>query len=521
MRNPFRRPGRGDEGSMPMAMLVSMVAMGMSATLVPVVVTQYTTTRVVDARTVSLDGAQAGIDVALAHLRAAGSPGKDADGNAVVLGKLADLPPCNLTGSQDTGGLQDTSSATATLRYRVSIKYFGIVGTATTATELPCPPTAVPKYAVLKAVGGRGATVPDFGDPGTRTIEATYTFKTNNKNIVGGQIPLASPTSPTQLCMDAGLNNTPKAGDIAWAQPCVDGGSDDQRFAYTADLYLQVVNPDAAATSTGMCLDAPLPHVNNTPIKFQPCLSPRAARQQWSLDNNGNFQGTSDGVNLDGYCINVQTAGTASQLVVGGCGGVSNKNVFRPEAAAGAGMASAKTNQLVNYKQFSRCLDVTYFDATYSYMIVWYCKQAPDGAVGWNQQWTIPAISFDPKNPVTGLIKTAGTGNPNACLKSPGNTTGYVTMSPCSMATTKNYQWTVFGDTNDSTLDYVIRDSFGYCLTPTALSGPNKDTHVDGTAKVKMAACNGDELQAWNAPPAYNEPLALTETKELVITKTK
>ena len=51
---------------------------------------------------------------------------------------------------------------------------------------------------------------------------------------------------------------------------------------------------------------------------------------------------------------------------------------------------SAATGQLVNYQQFSRCLDVTNHLWNSDYMIVWFCKQAPDGTVPWNQKWTLP-----------------------------------------------------------------------------------------------------------------------------------
>ena len=40
------------------------------------------------------------------------------------------------------------------------------------------------------------------------------------------------------------------------------------------------------------------------------------------------------------------------------------------------------------------------------------------------------------------------------------------------------------------------------------------NTHDDGTAKVKVAPCTSSELQKWNAPANFNEPLVLTDTKE-------
>src|SRR4051812_29402072 len=79
-----------DRGSMPMALLVSLVGMALSAALVPIVVGQITSTRTVSARAFALQAAQAGIDVALGQLRSAvGTTGA---------GDLESLPPCVMTG---------------------------------------------------------------------------------------------------------------------------------------------------------------------------------------------------------------------------------------------------------------------------------------------------------------------------------------------------------------------------------------------------------------------------------------
>ncbi|MEV4706650.1 ricin-type beta-trefoil lectin domain protein [Actinoplanes sp. NPDC049316] len=519
MRNPLRRGRPRDEGSMPMALLVTMVAMSLTASLVPVVVTQFTTTRTADSRTVALDAAQIGIDVALGQLRAAGTPGTATDGSPIMKGILESLPPCTFTGSQDSGGMLNAKDSL--LYYGVEIAYYGVPDDATDPTPalLACPPVSVPSTAVITATGSGVATATlTKGSAGTRTLEATYTFKTTNENITGGVIRLAAPTSPQQLCMDGGADATPAAGTAVRMQWCK-GGTSDQRFAYNEYLNLKLVGSETGVAPNGMCLDAPVPLKPNDPVTFQPCLG-KNARQQWSLNNNGNFQGTSDGVNLDVYCLNLKTAGTPDVLVIGGCGGVTNKNVFRPEAKAGAGMASAATHQVVNYKQFSRCLDVTNHTPTFGYMIVWFCKQDPNKNVSWNQQWALPDISVDLKNANTERIRTYGPGNPGYCLRTPDSISGYVTMKPCPAKGAgpipeKNMEWIVYGDTGNPVTSYRIVDTNGNCLTPTDLTVPSPDVHPsDGTAKVKVAPCTGDELQKWNAPPYFNAPLVLSNTKE-------
>jgi hypothetical protein len=504
---------------MPLAMLVTIVAMTLTASLVPVLLHQFAGTRTVDARTVSLDAAQTGLDVALGQLRAASAVVPTPEGDSVV-GILEELPPCTMTGSQDSGGLQDTEAQAGILRYRVTIAYYGLPDNAvdTTPALLSCPPPDVPKTAVLTATGtGSKAAALTAGSPDTRTIEATYTFKTTNANINGGAIKqIANPPATNELCMDA------RVPPGVTMQNCVPGIPSYQRFAYTPELNIQLIGSETGTAPDGLCLDAPLPHKTGDPVVLLPCLG-RNARQQWSLDDNSRFQGTNDGVSLDGLCLSLEKAWVPGPLLIGRCAGTPNMNIFRPQAGVGAGMASAETRQLVNYEQFSRCLDVTNHNADWSYMIVWFCKQAPDGTVSWNQQWDLPPVSLSTQGARAGRIRTFGAGNPGQCLRTPDAITGYVTMDPCTASNPltdqndpidEHMKWVVYGDTGDTTSSYRIMDMYGRCLTPTALQGPGKDTHTDGTAKVKVAPCDGSELQKWNAPPDLNAPLALSNTVE-------
>ena len=492
-----REPSRStDGGSMPMAMLVSLVGMSLTAALVPVVVSQITSTRTVSGRTQALDAAQAGIDAALGQLRAATASGTP------TVGELERLPPCVMTGRQEADGL----------RYRVTVAYYGLPDDAADPTPLllDCPPLDVPVTATLTATGtGTPDDSPAAGDPDTRTIQATYTFKTNNENITGGAIQLASPTT-NPLCMDGGT--TPVT-----MQLCDAGGSSDQRFAYTPDLNIKLVLSGTSSVPEGQCLDAPLPHSSGSSVELKPCLG-RSARQQWSLDNGSNFRGTPNGVALDNFCISLRNAGlVGSQLMVGGCTGQQNQTVFRPQTGTGAGMASAATGQLVNYKQFSRCLDVTNHVWNSDYMIVWFCKQAPDGNVAWNQKWTLPTVVAPAVKTAPERIRTAGSGNPGACLRTPTSTTGWVTMSLCSLTgtlTDDRLKWTVYGNTGTYATSYRIVDSNDRCLTPADLTVANPEVHGDGTAKLKVAPCTSSELQKWNAPANFNEPLVLTNTQE-------
>jgi hypothetical protein len=371
----------------------------------------------------------------------------------------------------------------------------------------------------LTSTGGPAGGALTEGTPGTRTIESTYTFKTTNENISGGAIQLASPTV-APLCMDAGANSFPDAGSPVKVQLCKAGGSSDQRFAYTTDLNIKVVGSETASAPAGMCVDAPYPRTLWDAVSFQPCLG-LSARQQWSLNDSSNFSSTRENeVRLNDFCLDLLDANAGmpnSDIVLGGCGSGSNRRIWRPQPGVGAGMASAETDQMVNFKQFSRCLDVTNFVPAWGYMIVWFCKQAPNGVPPWNQAWKVlPAGTGELTRRIRTIDTTTGRGY---CLRTPASTAAgqYATLVECGeteVLTDPNLIWTVYGDTGIYATSYRIVDSYGFCLTPTDLSASSPDTHTDGTAKVKVAACNNSELQKWNAPADFNAPIALTNTTE-------
>ena len=52
------------------------------------------------------------------------------------------------------------------------------------------------------------------------------------------------------------------------------------------------------------------------------------AHQQWSLDDNSMFRGTTNGADLDGFCLSVKVPDNnpGSDIVLGGCNGVANQD---------------------------------------------------------------------------------------------------------------------------------------------------------------------------------------------------
>lgn len=275
-----------DRGSMPMALLVTLVGTLLGAVLLPVVVNQIVSTRILAARTHALSIALAGIDAALGQLRAA----TPTDNPAV--GERAELPPgapCEMSGSEGLGALQ----------YDVQIVYH-----PDDADDI-CLPDSVPVTATLTSIG----KVPlDVNRAVTRTIEATYTFKTDSVvSITGGALQMIS-SRAHPLCLDG---RDDAAGAQVMARQCVAGGSSDQRFAYTADLNIKLVGSEIGAPPAGLCLEAPRPPHDS--VTFQPCLGRTEPRQQWRLAGRS-FYGTDAGT-LNRYCLSVHDAGALGDKI--------------------------------------------------------------------------------------------------------------------------------------------------------------------------------------------------------------
>jgi hypothetical protein len=518
-RRPPREHGTaahraGESGSIPLALLLTLVAVTLSALLLPMVLTQVSGTRADIRRVHALHAAQAGLDVALGHIRAA----KDAAGNGV----LAGLPCGLLSGQVGAGG---------TARYQVSVDYFtadpqGRSDSWIAANRIPCVAgggtLSSPGYALLRSRGTDEPTGPIASAPG-RSVQGTYTFETTNQNLAGGLIHVYKTATSTDLCMDAG-SGSPAAGTNLRMGLCT-VGSIRQKFAYNPNLTLGLVASRTALLPLGMCLDAGTPHAVGQVVQFQPCATTTAPRQQWSINDSANFEGTANGATLDGFCFTVQSPNSPGSYVVLGSvatstchGGYNNVQTFSPEASVGAGAAGAAADQLVNFSQFGRCLDVTEQNVTYGYLIAWPCKQAPDPAnVAWNQKWLLPAVATGASSG-TGRITT----NPTSglyCLRSPGSTaTGqYVTVAACpSGATPVDMTWTSYLDTGSYPTSYRIRDGYGNCLQPTDPAATPPDLYPKGQqiSKIVVAACTGSGLQKWNAPPNILQSLPLKDIGE-------
>jgi hypothetical protein len=193
---------------------------------------------------------------------------------------------------------------------------------------------------------------------------------------------------------------------------------------------------------------------------------------------------------------------------------------FQPYTAVGTGAAGAATRQLVNFKQFGRCLVTVNYTGS-SYLIAWPCQQAPNAAdVSWDQKWSLPTVSATTRTGTARIYTTLD--GVDYCLRSPGTTAGaYPAVSACSSSSiAATMTWTVYGATGTYATSYQIVDSAGLCLAPVDPAVSPTEVYNDvwytgpPVSRIVMQTCDGSAWQKWDAPPDLSGPLPLTRIYE-------
>jgi hypothetical protein len=488
-----------------MALLLTLVGVTLSATLVPVALGQINSTRDADRREGSLAAAQAGLDVALGHIRAA----NDGAGAGV-----RSALPC--------GPLAGHVAGAGSPRYQVTVDYYATDPKDQSpawlaANRIACTPNAgpgvLPGFVLLTALGTDRPSGELAAGP-TRALHATYPIQVETTVTNGGLIRVYSSGGTTSLCLDGGAGS-PAPGTNLQVRSCdpSGAGSDSQRFGYRANLSLVLIASRSEASPLGMCLDAGTSQAAGTAVQLKPCALTTTPQQQWFFTDSGNFETTLDGTTASGFCLNVQMPDTAGSFVVlgsatgGTCRQASDaRQTLLPDPMIGSGAAGASSGQLVSFGQFSRCLEVTDDAVTATYLIASPCQQSPDpAAVSWSQRWSLPAAAASTARATGQLATDTPTGR--YCLRSPGapGPNRYVTVVPCSAAgpTPVDLTWTTYRNTGAFLTSYRIEDGYGNCLAPADPTVPPPDFHPAGTqtSKIVVVACGGTTLQKWNAPP--------------------
>jgi hypothetical protein len=554
-----------DRGSMPMVLLITMVGLALGAMMIPMVITQDHATTFDNRRVRALNAAESGFDVALGYIRAA------ITGTNGTTAKLPCTSNSALTGTVDGAGAET---------YSVTLAYYTQNPNGHTAAWLADPTNKmacvpgygtylhatdeyVPSYVLMTSTG---LDTTGGNTSSSRTLQTTYIVQTSNTNISGGTIAIY-PQSNGMCIAAAWSGNTtpPTPGTRVQMEPCetdktnlatappdqtVPGPWPWQVWSYNADLSIFLVSSESSTYPNGLCLD-----VTSSVVSLQPCAWPSgtantnppysttkpqnpshdttalgvAYNQEWSIDDSSHLEGSkSDKSDINGQCLNTasQSPGTVLNMITCAGGTTDTAQTWVPSPDAGAGGAGATNNQVVNFQQFGRCLDVTNQSVSgdgtstfggNNFVIAYTCKQDPDPTkVAWNQKFVQKAFTVGGK-PVVELVTyyQNSTSQPY-CLNSPqtvyGSNGPYVNVVQCPSGTPpvgSKVLWTynVTTDSSGNQLAYAdkftVVDQTGKCLTLTQGSG---DLYF-AYSKTIVQTCDGSNGQKWNAQANVATPL--------------
>jgi hypothetical protein len=478
----FRRRADEDAGTALVLVLTAiMVAAALGVLILGMVLVQVKPTLQQRKHARTLSAAESGLNMGLAQMRAATTSGQ---------GDRSKLPCGTFTGS--VGGEQGNVQYQATIRYYLTDPSQQSASWRD-AHALACVagygPSQTPAYALVQAEGAGDSAPGQSSTTGDRTLESIYTMRVTNANVSGGLVHNYADTAggALALCMDAG-SGSPSAGAVVQARVCLAANvaRSRQLFAYTPAYNLVLTSTVSTSKPDGMCVTY---NGANANLVMQDCTT--AMAQKWGINAGAQFQYAANATSTK-YCIAVQNDNVSLAATSSICGqAFSWRWAWAPEPKVGAGNAGPNQQQLVNYKEFGRCFDVTGWHLDYAYMIAYPCKQDPNGSPGWNEQLTNDTNTHH-------LIV-----NGSSCVTAPTTAGGYVTMTGCSSSSRQ--QWTVIGATGDYSTAYTITDYQGRCL---AVGPPNMSDANDAPgytlrqwSTIVSATCDGSTGQKWNAPP--------------------
>ncbi|NAZ81699.1 hypothetical protein GTR02_07690 [Kineococcus sp. R8] len=503
----------GDEG---VALLLVLMTMAIAATLsllvLGVVLSQVQPTQMQQKTTRTVAAAQAGVDAALAQIRTA-------EGTATVVGRVGDPTklPCEVTGT-----VGDNADGAA---FRVTISYFDTNPSTLTRDEralrdITCTPgqgtgALVPSFAVLSSAASGKPLAGRTADSGDRSMESLYAFEISNENVPGGRMFSVN----QKFCLTVASPAVGVTVTYTAAAGCPTGGALTS-WVYDKDYALKLAS---TLTGTPLCISAPL--ASGVDATLQTCAV-GDLKQQWSYEGGARFRGqkaaagngTKNSSDYGAYCLTASTTDATklqgARLQSGTCSSDTEHGSFSPDPSVGAGAASVETQQIVNYLEFGRCMDVTKGDLSYAYMIVYPCKQDPSGGtkLSWNHKWSYvePAAGQSTTAPQRITVTNGGT----YCLQVPAQTVvdGDVTFtSACSATEPRQQIVRTYAVPGSYTSSYTFTDTWGRCLS----LGPKKEPSVVGVkwSTIVAAACTGGSEQKWNAP-ASGQKTGLTGTRE-------
>lgn len=525
---------KNDDGAALMLTLLAIVTVaGLSLLLLGSLLGQYVPLYTAEKRTQAVYAAEAGLHAGLAELRL--HERVAANGN--TYGNPAALP-CQPHGDPDgvtryygslTGSVDSGATTESGLGYDIKITYHSDDPNGKSQSWIENPsnqmhcgltPLNQPAFAVVTATGTGPGIANLSDDIGNRTISAIYEFSVSNVNIPGGIIWVSGGTQ----CLKAQSASANSAIDFVSAAQCNNPANAHLvNWVYDTKWHI-VLASTINLPSPDMCITNPNTRQTSQQARLTACgvggTNHTDAGQRWAWNAAWTWNGmhcTSNSssttkINPTASCFLRNNEGlklynNSNRLWIG-----NTTTQYDPSPAAGAGAASYLTQQLVNYKEFGRCADVTHTDINKDFMIVYPCKQDATGNnnFDWNHKWiyTEPARYYQ-----NGIVPTMCEDSADTqCVRGPQrievrpgatycltvvNTAGESELVFRSCTGAQNQQFTRYTHVPDRAKSWTIQDAYGRCLTA---DGDNK---FEGNwSRLRMKACGSGALdQKWNAPP--------------------
>jgi len=478
------------------AVLFMLMLGGIAVLLLGVIMGQVAPSLSAQQTTRASYSAQAGLQVGLGSIReAVNAP----DAAGVVYGNRFALP-CSVDGSAD--------GAAGQLPFEVELRYFILDPSNRDQAwldfnDLACAEgagvAAQPRYALVVAAG---ASVNEENETYNRerTMAAIYEFKVTNINIPGGRILNGARTHCLRAVSAA---NNSRLAFFPIAQ-CTDDAR--ELWIYDTDWKLKLASTTVPASSP-LCITGPAnaPLNSTQDARLRACLAasdPARWSQLWSWVGGENWRGQQQtiGNGISNFCLTPPTTGNLTgQFLVArsnGCG-----SSMSPTPEVGAGAAGYSTQQIVNFRQFGRCADVTNESITFAHMIVYPCKQDPTGTgngILWNHKWSYqePAELLGSLSGQEISVLNLNRPAERRCLTTQPNTSSnkYVVFQTCTGDSRQ--EWTRVAQSASYEDSWLFVDTYGRCL-----SAATTDLFNSQFAKMTTVVCNGTTDQKWNAPP--------------------
>lgn len=483
---------------MVLVVVLMLVVAGLALALTAAVTQRTVPTLYLQKSTQTVAAAQAGLDTALAQLRAAAQQ-PDTAGN--VFGDATALP-CSAAGAAGDG-----------LAYSVSLSYFtqDPTGQSTAwraSNQLPwCGAgaqarTTVPRYAVMTSRGS-GKALPGTSDAavGDRVLEAVYTFQVTTKTVLGGLLL----TFDQGFCVQAGPASSGSSLTYVRRSDCSDSNPL-QLFQWGSDYTIRLSSRSQGSTS--LCLTGGTS--GDVTAALRAC-DPSRPDQLFGFDDLGSRLRNENAANtsLTGNCLWAGATGTdLSGRTLRSSADCSADNQawgsWAPAPRFGAGAASYATGQVVSYAQTGRCFDITGHRLDAGYDIVYPCKSDPSGRgqVPWNHRISYTRPSTTPTLATQITVKAPDVAT-TYCFTAPDPTASapaFPRMSPCTGSASGPQVWKrteVDPSTRDS---YTFKDVYGRCLDIGPVEGQLSWDYYSPWSRMVVAACNGQPSQKWNAP---------------------